>query len=378
MVTTTPDEPFPTSEPEWDRDVATRLLAFLRRFLARPDLRYREPPRKLVGGSETSIYGFGLAVSDRELGGPLVLRLFHPHDDPSRARLEAAVQTAVAELGYPAPRVLVAVDAREPLGGAFVVMEHLPGRPLFDTLDTESSLVLRSLRRLPYLMRRMPVVLASLQVRLHALAQDRIRARLRAAGIADPPTVDVRLDELGRRIDAGGFGGLAAGLAWLRAHEPPSRGRDVLCHGDIWPGNVLATADGVTAVLDWSASLVTVADPTYDVGNTIAGLEFGEAGYPRVFRAVARAAQRRIARRFLAWCATHERLDPEDVRYHVLLRCFSNCCWVAERRAGMPWRRIESAPNVWDLADSIAAFLAHFRDGTGVRIHLRREPPRRP
>ena len=78
----------------------------------------------------------------------------------------------------------------------------------------------------------------------------------------------------------------------------------------------------------------------------------------------------RIARRFLAACAAHEQPDGDDIRYYVLLRCFSNCCWVAERRAGMPWRRLGTAPNAWDLAYSIDAFAEHFRAGTGIRLHV--------
>jgi aminoglycoside phosphotransferase (APT) family kinase protein len=284
------------------------------------------------------------------------------------------VQNAVAALGYPAPRVLVTGDMREALGGAFIVMERLPGRPLFDTLDPESSIVLRSLRSLPYLMRRLPVLLASLHVRLHALEQGRILAALREAGTPDLPTVGVRLEELHHRIAAGRFAGLAPGLTWLVQQQPTSRGHDVLCHGDIWPGNVLGVGGRVTAVLDWSAPLVTLADPAYDVGNTLAGLEFGEGGYPRAVRAMARAVQRHIARRFHAACVVSERFEPDDVRYYVLLRCFSNCCWVAERRAGLPWRRLDSAPNVWSLAKSIDAFAGHFRARTGIALHLDAEP----
>jgi hypothetical protein len=68
------------------------------------------------GGYDAAILRFGLRGAPDRFSGPLVLRLFQPTADAQRAPREAAVQNELAELGYPAPRVLVAEARTEPLG----------------------------------------------------------------------------------------------------------------------------------------------------------------------------------------------------------------------------------------------------------------------
>jgi aminoglycoside phosphotransferase (APT) family kinase protein len=62
--------------------------------------------------------------------GALILRLLPPHHDPRRALRERAIQNAVASQGFPAPRVLSASADAGVLGGAFLVMQRMPGQPL--------------------------------------------------------------------------------------------------------------------------------------------------------------------------------------------------------------------------------------------------------
>jgi len=53
-----------------------------------------------------------------------------PGHDPVRALRERATQNALAGLGYPVPRVLIASADRGLLGAGFLVMERAAGRPL--------------------------------------------------------------------------------------------------------------------------------------------------------------------------------------------------------------------------------------------------------
>ncbi|MGH7335195.1 MAG: phosphotransferase [Candidatus Rokuibacteriota bacterium] len=43
---------------------------------------------------------------------------------------ERAIQNTLADLGFPAPRVFLTNADPEILGGAFLVIERMPGRPL--------------------------------------------------------------------------------------------------------------------------------------------------------------------------------------------------------------------------------------------------------
>ena len=84
----------------------------------------------MSGGYDATILRFGLRGAPNSFSGPLVLRLFQATADVQRAPREAAVQNALAELGYLAPRVLVAEVRTVPLGGPFLIMECMPGRTL--------------------------------------------------------------------------------------------------------------------------------------------------------------------------------------------------------------------------------------------------------
>jgi Ser/Thr protein kinase RdoA (MazF antagonist) len=67
------------------------------------------------------------------------------------------------------------------------------------------------------------------------------------------------------RVQAG------TGLAWARLRElgiPPAPLTFV--HGDLWPGNLLFQADGLTGIVDWGDA--GVGHPAYEVGYLAADL----------------------------------------------------------------------------------------------------------
>src|SRR5262249_12720307 len=113
--------------------LAQRLVDYLRADLREPGLQYAEPPAAISGGYDTQGFGFRLQSAHEEWSRPLILRVLGSQHDPRRALREAVVQNTVATLGYPAPRVLVASADAVALGGAFLVMERLAGRPMLDT-----------------------------------------------------------------------------------------------------------------------------------------------------------------------------------------------------------------------------------------------------
>jgi Ser/Thr protein kinase RdoA (MazF antagonist) len=101
---------------------------------------------------------------------------------------------------------------------------------------------------------------------LHRIAPDRLRdlARLRFCG----DTGWLHLDD---RLEAAGRGGVAEGraldalrAAWARLEgcaERARQGPQVLCHGDLHPGNVLMRGSEVV-ILDWDA--IGLAAPAWD------------------------------------------------------------------------------------------------------------------
>src|SRR5262245_55938191 len=110
-------------------DLGPRLLEYLRAALPGSRVDFAEPLVPISGGFDTEISAFRLNGAEPALSGPLVLRVLGPHHDPLRALRERAVQNAVADMGFPAPRAPLACADPDILGGAFLVMERRPGRP---------------------------------------------------------------------------------------------------------------------------------------------------------------------------------------------------------------------------------------------------------
>ena len=88
---------------------------------------------------------------------------------------------------------------------------------------------------------------------------------------------------------------LASAVERLRLRRPPRR-REVVCHGDLQPFNVLVHREHVT-VIDWTAALV--AEPAYDLAYTALTMSLAPVDAPRPVQAAAAAGGRAFSRRFL-------------------------------------------------------------------------------
>jgi len=157
--------------------LSQRLLDFLRQRLSRSALTYAAPPAELQGGFESLIYSFALDGAPAEFEGPLVLRVLRRLEDPQRARREAVIHNTVAEHGFPAPRVLIAVATSEELGAPFLIMQRVPGTTMLAQFEglgrgRSSGELIRILISTPRILRDTILQLARTQARLHRLPGD--------------------------------------------------------------------------------------------------------------------------------------------------------------------------------------------------------------
>ncbi|HXZ83891.1 MAG TPA: hypothetical protein VEI82_00240 [Myxococcota bacterium] len=107
-------------------DLESGLLEVISARCGRRDLEYAKRPTPLGGGYWAEIFAFELRDPPRGFGGELILRRM---PDPERARRETAVQTALAELGFPTPRVRATGGAGEALNRAFSIMDRAARAP---------------------------------------------------------------------------------------------------------------------------------------------------------------------------------------------------------------------------------------------------------
>jgi aminoglycoside phosphotransferase (APT) family kinase protein len=341
-----------------EADVARALLPYLRERTSAARLTFDRPPTRMLGGFDSLIYDFALRDPPPVLAGPLVLRVYRDARGPQRAHCESSLQNAVAASGFPTPRALLTCGDRGVLGGAFLIMQRLPGRVMLDAFFSPRLL-------------RMPVLLASLHVRLHALDAQRVRSALEAARCPlETLTVASDLDQMLARIGGAGLTGLDAGMRWILARRPVVTAPGI-CHGDFHPLNVLLEGDRVSGVLDWAWAKID--DPAWDVGATVALMSQGPVALPAVLQGAVRAVRRMLIARYLRAYTAARPLDPAAVRYYEALRCLAMLIEAGEHRQAQ--RRVIAPlakPTAFAGPRAERSLVARFRAISGVDVTLPR------
>ncbi len=353
---------------ESDAIVAARLLRYLQSAMQDPALAYAETPARMSGGFEAAIFSFRLGVAPAPFAGPLVLRLFQASRHPQAVRREAAVQNALADMAYPAARVVVIETEPSILGGPFLVMERLPGQLLgfgFEGLGEGRSAIalVGSLLGLPRHVRRMIALWCKTQLALHALPVAAFATALEAAGQArNDFSLDAYLAMMRQWIADARLDGLAPGLDWLltqrRAAVPP-----VICHGDLHPFNILVVEDRITGVIDWGG--VAIADPALDLGTALAITATVPIAAPRPLRPIFCALLRSLGRAFARAYRRSRAVDEWSLRYFQVYCCLRQLIWVGLGAvAGNPRVGAFGSP------DGVRNLVAHIRAIAGVAVEL--------
>lgn len=346
--------------------VEAQLLRYLQVKLRQPGLRYLNRPARFAGGFENRVYRFQLRHPEAQFAGTLVLRLFAQLGDAARVHREFALQNALADSGFPAPRVFVSEDDVSILGGPFTIMEWLRGAAAF----TNSIGLSNALPMWLELSFRGPRQRAEIQARLHALDADLIARKMADAGSA-PATAASRLEELQKRIEFDALTGLRPGLEWLLEHRFRSDAPLVVCHGDLWGGNLLSERSKITGVLDWS--MATLAPPELDVANTSVGMRYAIPQMHGALRAFLRPVQYDGSLRYLREYRLRRQVDDVRLQYFTAMRCLDMCSRAYRRRIGVVGS-IRDDLKVWDPPGGTDGFETCFRRSTGITLAM---PPER-
>ena len=283
------------------QQISEKLLMYLRGELDNPDIDYAENLKQLQGGYETAIYRFQLTGVGDEYSHPLVLRLYPQFYGSQNAIWESKVQNALADTGYPVPRAHFIYTELSLLGGAFFIMDYLPGQILMSApLET----VITSLGKT--------------QAELHQIDPARLIAGLAAAGIHETGyRLDSRFENL--RGKAQKFPWVGAGIDWLLEHRPPEPARLSICHGDFHPLNILFQDGAVTGVLDWAG--FAIGDPAFDVANTLVLITIPVKHLIELPEEIAGLDWDFAAEQYLLAYQQHRPLDRAHLDYYRVRRC---------------------------------------------------------
>ena len=228
--------------------IAAVLLKYLQTELGDASLALDSPLTRLQGGFETLIYRFTLQGAKAEFSKPLVLRLFPAYHGLEKAGRESAIQNALADQGFPVPRIYFTCTDLTLLDGAFCIMEFIEG-------DSMLAAPIEAL----------PVMLGRLQAWLHDIDPRPIVEKLRERGVNED-RVSWRLAWMNEYAEKS-YPWLRDGVRWLLENRPPEPEKLSVCHGDFHPINILMKAGTVAGVLDWGSFLI--ADPALDVAFTL-------------------------------------------------------------------------------------------------------------
>jgi aminoglycoside phosphotransferase (APT) family kinase protein len=229
----------------------------------------------------------------------LVLRVYPGPVACMKAAREYEALCQLYRAGYPVPEVLWLELDSAALGRPFIIMERVPGEPMWRQLVGAQDNLRDDLLR----------QFCGLFVALHRLDWRRLGSEIRgadaAARLGSGPYgfVDCALGELhwmGRHHPLPGF---APVLAWLAAHhdEVPCR-RPAPVHHDFHPNNILCRPDGSAVVIDWTGLIIS--DPRLDLAWTL--LLLGSHGLPAHRDAALSEYERQ-------WGVPVERLEYFDV-----------------------------------------------------------------
>lgn len=307
-----------------DARTAAQLLRYLAQRFDRADLAYATVPSRIKGGFDAAIFGFTLHRAPQDIAGPLILRLAQPGADPLRVKLEAVVQNALAAMAFPAPRVAVIETRADVLGGPFVIMQRLAGRPLaheVDKLGEGASLAakVRGIMGLPALFRQISATWVDIQLRLHDLPAEPLLKAVADAGLDQRAvTFEGQRARLAASIESAGLAGLTPALSWLKANHPGPPLRATICHGDFHPLNIMAESGRVTGVIDWAN--VVVAAPEMDVGSALANISTVPFNVPPAMRPLLRMVIGSVLRSYLRAYRERRPLDDGALRYYQVFR----------------------------------------------------------
>jgi len=318
-----------------DSDIAKRLLHHLARAFGCSDAVYLATPARIQGGFDTAIFGFTLDRVPPPLQGPLILRLSHANSDPARVKLETIVQNTLADMDFPAPRVMVTESDASILGGPFMVMRRVPGKPLGHAIEgfgagSPFAKRVRLLLDLPVILNGIIEQWVDVQIRLHQLPAETLLQAVKVAGIdARVVTFEGQLARLRTVVERCGLIGVEPALTWLHQHRP-SQAQAAICHGDFHPLNILADKNQPTGVIDWANAVI--AEPAMDVGSAIANMSAVPLPLPWALRVTAHAIIGAALRRYERTYRALRPLDDRAVRYYQVFRAVAQLVGVGRAR----------------------------------------------
>jgi aminoglycoside phosphotransferase (APT) family kinase protein len=335
----------------------------------------------LASGWETTVFEFATASHSSRLPlipprTPLVLRFYQgPFADAKGGRENVNI-AKLAGAGFCVPKPYGYEPSHEVLGAPFLIMERVPGGPLFSTRSFATAFKTFSLGFFGFV--RAQVRLHQMELRKSGL--DEIPRAYAPAGIdANAPLLDRMLKIIEQRVEQGPLPGLKEAHARLAARASEFRTTPLsLVHMDYHPQNVVVKGFRVNGVIDWVNT--DIGDRHLDAAMTAAILSSSAMEHPRWMRdnAVGNSLRTLFASLYIPLYHAMAPLDFERFRYcqavGSLLR-LSMLGMMRTRGAEVVGFRPEAIGEVTPAVVRLLSRYAARKSGAAVRLDLAKPLP---
>jgi len=318
--------------------ISDKLITYLRDQLKNPEIEYRQPLMQLQGGYETSIYQFQLKGVGGDLSQLLVLRLYPQFYGSQNAIWESTVQNALADEGYPVAKAHLICTDMTILGGAFFIMDYIPGQPL---MFAASEIV--------------PDLMGKTHAALHQIDPYPLVERMRLQGEDEYNySFSSRMDWLKDRAQK--LPWIAEAANWITENRPPEPERLSVCHGDFHALNILVKDGRVTGILDWGG--FAIADPVFDVANTLVLTTIPTKYLTASMEGFSSVDWDMAAELYLSAYQERRELDPTHLDYYRVRRCLMSLVQGVEGQ------------KVWQHPLIVADLISYIEKITGILIEI--------
>jgi aminoglycoside phosphotransferase (APT) family kinase protein len=324
-----------------ENDLATlskKLLTYLRKEFENPNLDYQSDLLRLEGGYETSTYRFQLSAARKEISKSLVLRLYPNFYGEKNALWESTIQNLLAEEGFPVARAHLVCSDLSILGGAFFIMDYLPGQLLID----ESP-------------ETIPQLLGETHAALHKIDPGPLIKKLNQQGISENAySLKSQTNWLNNRADK--YPWIMDSVTWLIENQPQAPKQVSICHGDFHALNILVQNGNVTGVLDWPG--FAIADPVFDVANTLVLTTIPAKHLSAGMEGLSSVDWNTAAAYYLSAYQKQRALDTTHLEYYRI------------RRSVLALLQGSEGQKVWQHPLIIKDLVDYIRKTTGIEISL--------
>jgi aminoglycoside phosphotransferase (APT) family kinase protein len=239
----------------------------------------------LASGWETTVFEFATEAASPRLPlipsrTPLVLRFYQGTLADAKGARENFNIAKLSSLGYCVPKPFGYEPDHEVVGAPFLIMERVPGGPLFATRSFPSAFKTFSLGFFGFV--RAQVRLHQMELRQTGL--DEIPRAFTPPGVqAQAPLLDRMLKLIEHRVEEGPLPGLKEAHSRLSARAAEFRiAPSSIVHMDYHPQNVVVKGFRVNGVIDWVNT--DIGDRHLDAAMTAAILSSSALEHPRWMR----------------------------------------------------------------------------------------------